>query len=208
MGRAEELAELGRLLDDSRLVTVAGAGGVGKSRFAAHGAAALQNRYRDGVWLTELSTLRDPELVAHTLVESLGVTDQTSRPPRDVLLDHLAGRQLLLVLDGFEYLVDECAGLVRDLPRRAPRLQVLAVSLIPLRLDGACPVRPVPAAGGRGTGCRALCGMCTGGARALPRRSGETRAGHPGPAESAAGTAALGPPRGPGNARARRLPHR
>jgi predicted ATPase len=61
-------------------------------------------------------------------VESLGVTDQTSRPPRDVLLDHLAGRQLLLVLDGFEYLVEQCAGLVRDLLRRAPRLQVLAVS--------------------------------------------------------------------------------
>ncbi|MFF4233366.1 ATP-binding protein [Streptomyces sp. NPDC001820] len=136
VGRADELAELGRLLDDSRLVTVAGAGGVGKSRLATYGAAAQQRRYRDGVWLTELSTLRDPELVAHTLLESLGVTDQTGRPPRDVLVDHLARRQLLLVLDGFEYLVDECAGLVRDLLRRAPRLQVLAVSRMPLRLDG------------------------------------------------------------------------
>ncbi|MET7621149.1 regulator [Streptomyces sp. NPDC005408] len=136
VGRDEELAGLRRLLGDSRLVTVTGAGGVGKTRFAAHGATALQNRYVDGVRLAELSTLRDPELVPHTLVEALGITDQTSRPSRDVLSDHLAGRQLLLVLDGFEQLVDDCAELVRDLLRQAPRLTVLAVSRRPLRLDG------------------------------------------------------------------------
>ncbi|MCX4821757.1 regulator [Streptomyces sp. NBC_01142] len=136
VGRAEELAELGRLLDDARLVTIAGAGGVGKSRFAAHGAAALQNRYLDGVWLVELSTLRDPGLLAHTVVEALSVTDHTSRPPGDVLLDHVAPRQLLLVLDGFEHLVDGCAGLVRDVLRRAPHAQILATGRRPLRVDG------------------------------------------------------------------------
>ncbi|MFF3459394.1 ATP-binding protein [Streptomyces sp. NPDC002730] len=136
VGRAEELAELGRLLDNSRLVTVAGTGGVGKSRFAVQGAAALQNRYGDGVWLAELATLRDPDLMAHTLVEALAITDHTRKPPRDVLVGHLAERELLLVLDGCEQLVDDCAELVRDLLRRAPGLQVLAVSRRTLRLDG------------------------------------------------------------------------
>ncbi|MFI1396776.1 ATP-binding protein [Streptomyces sp. NPDC020681] len=136
VGRAEELAELGQLLEGSRLVTVVGAGGVGKTRLAVHGAAALQNRYGDGVRLAELAALRDPGLAAHALIEALGITDHTSRPPRDVLVDHLAERQLLLVLDGFEQLVDECAALVHDLLRQAPGLQVLAVGRRPLRLDG------------------------------------------------------------------------
>lgn len=102
VGRAEELAELRRLLDCSRLVTVTGTGGVGKSRLATRAAAALQNRYGDGAWLAELSALRDPSLVPHALVEALGITDQTSRPPRDVLVEHLRGRRLLIVLDGLE----------------------------------------------------------------------------------------------------------
>lgn len=142
VGRAEELAELGRLLDDARLVTVAGAGGVGKSRFAVHGAAAagaaaaLQNRYGDGVWLIELSTLRDPGLLTHAVAEALSVTDHTSRPRRNVLLDHLAERRLLLVLDGFEQLVDACAEFVRDVLRHAPYVQVLAAGRRSLRVDG------------------------------------------------------------------------
>ncbi|MEU0397335.1 AAA family ATPase [Streptomyces sp. NPDC006208] len=138
VGRADELAALDRALDDTRarLVTVVGPGGAGKSRLAAHAAAAAQNRYADGVWLTELSLLHDADLMAHTVAESLGITDHTRRPPREVLLAHLARRRLLLVLDGFEHLVDECAALVRDILRRAPAVQVLAVGRRPLRLSG------------------------------------------------------------------------
>ncbi|MFI1649586.1 ATP-binding protein [Streptomyces avidinii] len=140
IGRGGELAELGRLLECSRLVTVTGVGGVGKSRLAlaaARGAAeGAKERYCDGVWLAELATVRDPALLELALAEALELTDHTTRPPRTVLADHLSGRRLLLVLDGYEQLVDECADLVRDLLRRCPGLRVLAAGRRPLALEG------------------------------------------------------------------------
>ncbi|WP_405788214.1 regulator [Streptomyces sp. NBC_00029] len=148
VGRGGELAELGRLLDSSRLVTVTGVGGVGKSRFALAAARAaaegVQERYCDGVWLAELAGVRDPALLELALAEALGLTDHTTRPPRAVLAGHLAERRLLLVLDGFEQLVDECADLVRELLRRCPGLHVLAAGRRPLALDGelAFPLAP------------------------------------------------------------------
>ncbi|WP_328621959.1 ATP-binding protein [Streptomyces sp. NBC_00354] len=151
VGRGAELAEVGRLLEASRLVTVTGVGGVGKSRLAlaaareaAEAAGAAQERYCDGVWLAELSCVRDPALLELTLAESLGLTDHTTRPPRTVLAEHLAEQRLLLVLDGFEQLVDETAELVRELLRRSPGLRVLAAGRRPLDLDGeqAFPLAP------------------------------------------------------------------
>ncbi|WP_327307697.1 AAA family ATPase [Streptomyces sp. NBC_01298] len=153
VGRGGELSELERLLDASRLVTVTGAGGVGKTRLvlaaaraasdaaagpvgAGGSAEAAQERYCDGVWLAELASVRDPALLELTLAEALGLTDQTTRPLRTVLAEHLAERRLLLVLDGFEQLVDETADLVRDLLRRSPGLRVLAAGRRPLTLDG------------------------------------------------------------------------
>lgn len=141
VGRADELAELTRSLAETRLITLVGVGGVGKTRLAVRAArdlraADLEKRYCDGVWLAELSAIRDPGLLEHALVDALRVTDHSGRPPRDVLRTHLADRELLLVLDGFEQLVDPCAELVRDLLRRCPGLQVLAVGRRPLRLEG------------------------------------------------------------------------
>ncbi|MGW0962276.1 ATP-binding protein [Streptomyces gelaticus] len=136
MGRENELVRLAQLLDESRLVTMVGVGGVGKTRCAARIAALLEKRYCDGVRMAELSDTHDPELLEHALVDALALTDHTSRPPRTTLVEHLAGRRLLLVIDGFEHLVDACAGLVRELLRRAPGLRVLAVGRLPLELDG------------------------------------------------------------------------
>ncbi|MFE2145711.1 ATP-binding protein, partial [Streptomyces sp. NPDC059456] len=140
VGRGAELAEVGRLLEASRLVTVTGVGGVGKSRLALavakEAAGAAQERHCDGVWLAELSCVRDPALLELTLAESLGLTDHTTRPPRTVLAEHLAERRLLLVLDGFEQLVDETAELVRELLLRSPGLHVLAAGRRPLDLRG------------------------------------------------------------------------
>ncbi|MFE5094161.1 ATP-binding protein [Streptomyces sp. NPDC056638] len=136
VGREDELADLGLLLDESRLVTVVGVGGVGKTRCATKIAALMEKRYCDGVWMVELSALHDPGLLDHALVDTLGLTDHTGRPPRTALLEHLAGRQLLLVIDGFEHLVDACAELVRELLRRCPLLRVLAAGRMPLELDG------------------------------------------------------------------------
>ncbi|MEU8675658.1 AAA family ATPase [Streptomyces sp. NPDC048560] len=136
VGREDELAELAQLLEESRLVTVAGVAGAGKTRCVSRVAALLEKRYCDGVWIAELSAVHDPGLLEHALVEVLGLTDHTSRPPRTTLVEHLAARQLLLVLDGFEQMTEAVADLVRDLLRRAPRLRVLAAGRRPLRVDG------------------------------------------------------------------------
>ncbi|MFE7097292.1 ATP-binding protein [Streptomyces erythrochromogenes] len=156
IGRGAELAELGGLLEVSRLVTVTGVGGVGKSRLvltAARSAAEAAReapeaqgvqgarapaaeRYCDGVWLAELACVRDPALLELTLSEALGLTDHTTRPPRAVLAEHLADKRMLLVLDGFEQLVDETAALVRELLLRSPGLRVLAAGRRPLEVAG------------------------------------------------------------------------
>ncbi|MEU1075313.1 MULTISPECIES: AAA family ATPase [unclassified Streptomyces] len=138
VGRERELAALHGLLAEARLVTVVGVGGVGKTRLALRAAstAAAQERYCDGVRPADLSTLTDPDLLDHAVVEALGLTDHTSRPPRRILLDHLAERTLLLVLDGFEQVVEACAELVGALLRDCPGLRVLAAGRLPLRLAG------------------------------------------------------------------------
>ncbi|WP_217141106.1 AAA family ATPase [Streptomyces sp. AC627_RSS907] len=134
VGRASELAGLARALDSARLVTVTGAGGVGKSRLAAR--AASRRTPRDGVWRVELAPVRDEEFVDYAVVEALGLTDHTTRLPRETLLEHVAERELLLVLDGFEHLVDACAALASDLLGRAPGLRILAVGRRPLGVAG------------------------------------------------------------------------
>ncbi|MFD0343296.1 ATP-binding protein [Streptomyces sp. NPDC127117] len=143
VGRQNELVRLAQLLEESRLVTVVGVGGVGKTRCAARIAALLEKRYCDGVRMAELSAVHDPELLEHALADALGLTDHTGRPPRTTLVEHLADRRLLLVIDGFEHLVDACADLVRELLRRAPHLRVLAAGRLPLELDGEF-VFPLP----------------------------------------------------------------
>ncbi|MDA5281245.1 AAA family ATPase [Streptomyces sp. Isolate_45] len=166
VGRGGELARLARLLDSARLVTVTGVGGVGKSRLALAAARAAaggppyatpvegagpgpQERYFDGVWLAELSCVRDPALLEFTLAEALGLTDHTTRPPRTVLAEHLAGRRLLLVVDGFEQLVEETAELLAELLRRSPGLRVLAAGRRTLAVEGeqVFPLAPLEPAG-------------------------------------------------------------
>ncbi|MFF3887838.1 ATP-binding protein [Streptomyces sp. NPDC001914] len=134
VGRSAELARLAEALDAVRLVTVTGMGGVGKTRLATHAAAGTEPC--DGVWHVDLSAVHDPALVEYAVAEALGLTDHTAKPPRRVLLDHVAGHRLLLVLDGFEHLVDESASLVGELLRRAPGLRVLAVGRRPLGIAG------------------------------------------------------------------------
>ncbi|MCC3772370.1 tetratricopeptide repeat protein, partial [Streptomyces sp. UNOC14_S4] len=135
-GRGRELDALESHVARARLVTVTGVGGVGKTRLATRLAAAVQDRFCDGAWLVELATLGDAELLDHTVAEALGLADHTGRPPRVWLPERLAGRRMLLVLDGCEQLTEGCAALVHALLRQVPGLRVLASSRRPLGVAG------------------------------------------------------------------------
>src|SRR5215472_10795049 len=143
VGRRGELAEVRRLLAGSRLVTLAGPGGVGKTRLALRAAAGLARAFRDGVWLVRLDQLRDEVLVAQAVAEALGLQDRAGYAPAAALAEYLAGRQLLLVLDNCEHVVDAVAKLADVLLRAAAELRVLATSRESLNIPGET-VRAVP----------------------------------------------------------------
>jgi predicted ATPase len=128
VGRRGELAEVKRLLAGSRMVTLTGIGGVGKTRLALRAAAELRRAFRDGVWLVQLDQLRDQALVAQAVAGVLGLQDRAGYASAATLADYLAGRQLLLVLDNCEHLVDAAAKLADLLLRAAPGLRVLTTS--------------------------------------------------------------------------------
>jgi non-specific serine/threonine protein kinase len=136
VGRRRELSQIRDALERYRLVTLRGVGGVGKTRLAVRMATELRRSFADGVWLVELSALRNAELLPRTVAACLGLPDQASGDPVDLLADHLADRHLLLILDTCEHLVDACAKLTEGLLRAAPRLRILATSREPLDVMG------------------------------------------------------------------------
>jgi predicted ATPase len=146
VGRRNELGTLAVRLVHTRLLTITGVGGVGKSRLALATAARVAHRFRDGVWLVHLSALTDRELLAHTVASAVRLTDQTARPQLQALAEHLADHQMLLVLDSCEHLVDECAQLARALLAAAPDLRILATSRQPLGAQGERTLRLTPLA--------------------------------------------------------------
>ncbi len=136
VGRRHELAELKRLLGTSHVVTVVGAGGVGKTRLALRAAEDVRRSFPGGVRLVELAALEDPALLVQAVGEALSVTDYSTRPPLDVLVERLRDRQTLIVLDTCEHVLAECATLVDTLVRALPGLRVLATSRQALGIDG------------------------------------------------------------------------
>jgi predicted ATPase/DNA-binding CsgD family transcriptional regulator len=143
VGRRHETSEVRRLLARSRLVTLTGVGGVGKTRLALRVGFGLRRVFDDGVWLVDLSTLTDPSLVAQATAEALEIRDQSGRPAGVVLGDYLRDRKLLLILDNCEHLLHECAVLVDELMAVASNLRILATSRQPLNLTSEYTM-PVP----------------------------------------------------------------
>ena len=146
IGREAELARLSALLEQARLITVTGPGGVGKSRVALRAAAAAAPGFADGVCLVELSALREPGLLVHTVAGALGLPEQSHGSHLEAVLADLSDRHLLLVLDTCEHLIDACAMFAEAVVARAPRVTLLATSREPLDVSGenACPVGPLP----------------------------------------------------------------
>jgi len=136
VGRRGELATARRLLGESRLVTLTGVGGVGKTRLALRLASQLEKAFEDGVWLVDLATLSDAGLVAQRVASGLGLRDDSNRWSVAVLTEYLADRHLLLLMDNCEHVLDPCAVLAETLLRGALQLRILATSRQALGVPG------------------------------------------------------------------------
>jgi len=145
VGRKAELSQLLKLIGGSRLVTVTGTGGVGKTRLALRAAAAASGRY-EGVFLAELSDLRDPGLLERTVATALGLHERDTRSGLDAVLERVRNRPVLLVLDTCEHLIDECAEFAATVLARAAGVTLLATSRQPLDVPGEAvlPLAPLP----------------------------------------------------------------
>ncbi|MBK3581554.1 AAA family ATPase [Streptomyces sp. MBT65] len=135
VGRRRDLAEVRRRLGTTRLLTLTGVGGVGKTRLALEAAASVAD-FVDGVWLVDLAAVRDPSSVANAAATALGVPDLGTRPLIDQLAAFLAHRGSLLVLDNCEHLVDACAELAQGLLSASPGLRILTTSRRALGIYG------------------------------------------------------------------------
>jgi predicted ATPase/DNA-binding CsgD family transcriptional regulator len=136
IGREPELEQLAVVLREARLVTLAGASGLGKTRLAVELARRTMPEYPAGAWFAGLAALTDPSLVAREVAIALGVREQLGESLAEALPGHIGDRELLLVLDNCEHLLDASARLVEDLLRRCPNLRVLATGHEPLRVPG------------------------------------------------------------------------
>ncbi|MBC5823537.1 MAG: adenylate/guanylate cyclase domain-containing protein [Candidatus Eremiobacteraeota bacterium] len=141
LGRDDDIREVEKMLERSRLVMLQGSGGVGKTRLALQVGARLLDRFPDGVWFVEMAPLTDPQLVASTVATTFGLTEQKGRPIGETLVEALKGKTLLLVLDNCEHLVAEAARLAEHLLRSCPSLRILATSREPLGIGGEAALR-------------------------------------------------------------------
>jgi predicted ATPase len=136
VGRNDDVAALEAALAESRLVTLTGVGGVGKTRLAIQSAAELLPRFADGVWLCELAATNDPDLLDQVLVAALGVHPRPGRSLAQSACDYLSGKDALVILDNCEHLLNAAAQIAEAVLVAAPRVRVLATSREPLGVAG------------------------------------------------------------------------
>jgi predicted ATPase/class 3 adenylate cyclase len=154
VGRERELAEARAALVRTRLLTLFGAGGIGKTRLSLQLAAEVLDDYPDGAWFVELAPIADARIVPQAVASALGVKEEGGRSITDTLVAHLADKTALVVLDNCEHLLDACARIAERLLREAPRVKLLASSREPMRIAGEA-VYPVPALAVPDAGARA-----------------------------------------------------
>lgn len=136
IGREREITDIQRFLGASRLVTLTGAGGCGKSRLAIEAARQMLDQYPDGIWFAALAPVTDAALVQRTLASALRVREDPSRPPIETLCDYLRSKHLLLVFDNCEHLIGECAQTAETLLQACPQLRILVTSREALNISG------------------------------------------------------------------------
>lgn len=146
VGRRQELAEARKVLATARLITLVGPGGVGKTRLALRIAADLGRACPDGAWVVGLGDVHEPALVDNAALTALGLRDQAGTEPRSLLAAFLADKDLLLVLDSCEHVLEAAGTLIGDVLQAAPRTRVVATSREPTGVPGehVLPVAPLP----------------------------------------------------------------
>lgn len=135
IGRVKELAEICRLLDDTRLLTLTGVGGIGKTRLALRAASDLRDEFENGVFFVSLAPISSGRHIVQTIAEAIGFPLSTEEPPIDQLVAHLRRRQILLVMDNFEHLPDG-VDIVAKILQNSPKVKILATSRGNLKLHG------------------------------------------------------------------------
>jgi predicted ATPase/DNA-binding CsgD family transcriptional regulator len=136
IGREEQIAEVARLLEETRILTLVGSGGCGKTRLAIEVAERVTDRYLDGVLWIDLSSLSDPALVPTSVANALKIREGLMQDPTDTVAAHLENRNLLLVLDNCEHLASACAAFAERVLRACTNVTVMATSREPLGVHG------------------------------------------------------------------------
>ena len=134
VGRERELGELCQLVSETRLLSLSGAGGIGKTRLALRVLAGVVEQFPDGGWFVELGDQRQPDLVISRIAAAVGIGEEPGRPLLETLAEALRPRRLLLVLDNCEHLLEACARACQHLLARSPGLHVVATTREPLRI--------------------------------------------------------------------------
>ncbi|HLA07786.1 MAG TPA: adenylate/guanylate cyclase domain-containing protein, partial [Anaerolineales bacterium] len=136
IGREKEIVDIKKAINEHRLVTLAGSGGTGKTRLSLHVAADLLDQFPDGVWLVELAPLSDERLVPQAVASVLEVREEAGRPVLETLVTHLKDKQVLIILDNCEHLLQSSAHLIKQLMQSDSRLKILATSREQLHIAG------------------------------------------------------------------------
>ncbi|NJC99004.1 MAG: hypothetical protein C3F07_04270 [Anaerolineales bacterium] len=145
IGREKEMADIAKIIHEYRLVTLTGIGGTGKTRLSLQVSAELIDEFSDGVWFVQLAPLSDASLVPQEIASAWGVQSQTGQSLSKALTNFVRNRQLLLILDNCEHVLDACATLVTGLLHAAPKIKILTTSRVSLTVDGEMtyPVHPL-----------------------------------------------------------------
>ncbi|MEP7329882.1 MAG: tetratricopeptide repeat protein [Betaproteobacteria bacterium] len=153
VGRENEVIEVRELLRAHRLLTLCGTGGLGKTRLSLQVAGDALSDYPDGVWLVELASITDPRLVAQSVAAALGVKEEAGRPESEALLRFVRDRNLLIILDNCEHLLEACAQITMQLLHAGPKIRMLATSRESLRVRGETtyPMLPLRVPDARGS---------------------------------------------------------
>lgn len=141
VGREHELSEIKNLLTDQRLLTLTGPGGTGKTRIAIQAAAELMDSFPDGAWFIELAPLSRPDLILQGIAKILNIREEPNRLLKDILIDVLRQKKLLLILDNCEHLIEACAFLTNELLHACPEIKILTSSREMLGISGEIVMR-------------------------------------------------------------------